>query len=172
MRLQAICYRGHDPKWSFSPLSGDGAATAGGRFNPKGVPALYLALSIDTVILETTQGFPYRLEPLMIVTYEVDVADIVDLRTPESRQVADVKLEDMGCGWRFDLASGEEPASWRIANRFRPTVAGILVPSFANGARADMHNLVLWKWGPNLPHQVNVYDPHQRLPKDQRSWAP
>jgi len=40
------------------------------------------------------------------------------------------------------------------------------VPSFANGAHEDMRNLVLWKWGLTLPHQVITYGPHGHLPKD------
>ena len=34
----------------------------------------------------------------------------------------------------------------------------MIVPSFANGARPDMTNLVLWRWGPALPHYVEVFD--------------
>jgi RES domain-containing protein len=33
-----------------------------------------------------------------------------------------------------------------------------------------MFNLVLWRWGPTLPHKVDVHDPDKRLPKDQSSW--
>jgi len=32
------CYRAHDPRWSFKPLSGDGGAIRGARFNPKSMP--------------------------------------------------------------------------------------------------------------------------------------
>lgn len=32
-------------------------------------------------------------------------------------------------------------------------------------------NSVLWKWGPDLPYRVSVYDPSSRLPKDQGSWS-
>ena len=80
------------------------------------------------------------------------------------------ELADMACAWWLDLANGREPASWRIANRLRKTAAGILVPSFANGAREDMHNLVLWKWGRDLPWRVTAHDPSGRLPKNQLSW--
>ena len=170
MRLQALLYRGHDPQWAFSPLSGDGAKISGGRFNPKGTPALYLAATIDTMIVEMTHGFARRLEPLTVVSYDVDVADIVDLRTDKGRRAANVQLADMACAWGLDLANGREPASWRIANRLRKTAAGILVPSFANGARDDMHNLVLWKWGRDLPYRVTAHDPSGRLPKNQLSW--
>jgi RES domain-containing protein len=170
LRLQSIFYRGHDPQWAFTPLSGDGAAIAGGRFNPIGVPALYLAATIDTMIVEITNGFAHRMEPLTVVNYDVDVSDIIDLRTDDGRRAADVELADMSCAWRLELVNGREPASWRIANRLRQTAAGILVPSFANGARADMHNLVLWTWGPDLPCRVTAYDPSGRLPKSQLSW--
>jgi len=111
--------------------------------------------TIDTAIVEMTHGFAHRIEPLTIVEYDVDVADIVDLRTDAARRAADIELADMSCGWRNDLDNGREPASWRIANRLRQTAAGILVPSYANGARADMYNLVLWTWGPHLPHRVS-----------------
>ena len=40
MNFQGLAYRAHDPRWSFKPLSGDGAAVQGGRFNPKGSAAL------------------------------------------------------------------------------------------------------------------------------------
>ena len=74
--------------WSFSPLSGAGAAIHGGRFNPKGMPALYLSLSIDGAVTEAAQGFAGKLEPLTICLYEVDCDDIVDLSTAESREAA------------------------------------------------------------------------------------
>ena len=48
--------------------------------------------------------------------------------------------------------------------------AGLLTPSFAPGATAADHNLVLWQWGPNLPTQVRVHDPDAKLPKDQTPW--
>jgi RES domain-containing protein len=170
VRLQATFYRGHDPQWTFSPLSGDGAKAKGGRFNPIGVPALYLGATIDTVIVEMTHGFAHRLDPLTMVSYDVDVEDIIDLRTAAGRRVAGIKLADMACSWELDLARGREPASWRVANRLRTTAAGILVPSFAKGARKKIYNLVLWKWGPDLPHRVTAYDPSGRLPKNQLSW--
>ena len=170
MRLQAIFYRGHDPRWSFSPLSGAGARTHGGRFNPPGVDALYLALTIEGVVVEMGHGFAHRFEPLTIVSYEVAVDDIVDLSTDQARREANIELADMACAWQLDRANGHEPASWRIADRLRGTNAGILAPSFANDAREDMHNLVLWEWGPDLPHRVLAHDPSGRLPKNQLSW--
>lgn len=170
MRLQASFYRAHDPQWAYSPLSGEGAAQAGGRFNPRGVPTLYLASTIEGAVIEASHGFAHRFAPLTMVAYDVDVADIVDLTRDEGRRAAAVELAELACAWQLDLANGREPASWRLANRLRTTVAGIWVPSFATDAREDMRNLVLWRWGPDPPHRVTVHDPSGRLPKDQRSW--
>jgi RES domain-containing protein len=171
LRLQAICYRAHDPKWSFSPLSGDGAAVHGGRFNPKGVPALYLALSLGTATREVSDGFAFRINPCVLCCYEVDCADLADLRTDTVRNEHGIALADLLCAWESDVRERREPASWQVARRLIARgIAGILVPSFTPGARLGDDNLVLWDWSERPPHQVRVFDPSRRLPRDQRSW--
>ncbi|MDQ6436156.1 RES domain-containing protein [Mesorhizobium sp. LHD-90] len=171
MRFAGDCYRAHNPKWSFSPLSGDGAAIHGGRFNPRGVPALYLGLTIEGAVIEASQGFSAKLEPLTICLYEVDCEDILDLSTGEGRSAAGASLDDMACAWALDAAERRKPASWTLARSLIAAgAAGIVAPSFARGTRPDMRNLVLWKWGPDLPWRVRVHDPSGRLPKDMLSW--
>ncbi|CAN7584927.1 RES family NAD+ phosphorylase [Pararhizobium sp. LjRoot238] len=171
MRLAATCYRAHDPHWSFKPTSGDGAAIRGARFNPRGVPALYLGLSILTAIKEANQGFAHRIDPCVLCSYEVDCKDIADLTTGEGRGEFSVTIDEMACAWATALADGDRPASWSIYDRLKAQgIAGVLVPSFAPGADAEDQNLVLWKWGPDLPYRVTVFDPSGRLPKDQLSW--
>lgn len=157
--------------WAWTPLFGEGASSRGRRFNPKGTPALYLALTIDGMIIEMSHGLSHRFDPLTICSYNVDMDDLIDLRTDQARAVAGVALTDVSCGWFDDLAKRKTPPSWTVAKRLIGTGAsGILVPSFARGARPDMANLVLWKWGSELPHKVEVHDPSGRLPKDQLSW--
>ena len=172
MRFAGTCYRAHDPRWAFKPLSGDGAAIRGARFNPRGVPALYLALTVMTAVKEANQGFAYRIDPCVLCSYEVDCADIVDLRTPAGREAARIGIEDMACGWMGFLAEGRRPPSWEVHERLavRQEAAGILVPSFAPGADADDQNLVLTRWGEEPPHRVRVIDPSGRLPRNQLSW--
>ncbi|MGE5565087.1 MAG: RES family NAD+ phosphorylase [Parcubacteria group bacterium] len=172
MRFQGVCYRGHDPAWAWSPLSGAGAAAAGGRFNWQGMEALYLSLALGTAILEVTHGFAHRITPFTFCSYDVDCEDIADLRDEEARAAAGVTLAELGCNWGDFLRNGRTPPSHTAVRRLRESgLAGILVPSFANGASADDHNLVLWRYGPDLPHRVQVYDPSGRLPKNQLSWT-
>jgi RES domain-containing protein len=158
--------------WAWAPTSGEGAAARGGRFNPVGTPALYLALTLEGTFLEMSAGFGHRFDPLTLCSYKVDCEDIVDLRAEAGRTAAGIRLEDMACAWAYERSCGRKPASWTVAETLIAAGAsGILTPSFATGARSDMANLVLWKWGHTLPHKVEVHDPSGRLPKDQTSWG-
>ena len=172
MRFQGTVYRAHHPKWAFSPLSGEGAKLTGGRFNPKGLPALYTSLTLQTLIKEVTQGLARKLDPLTLCSYDVDCEDIVDLTSESERARLAIALADLGCAWKLLAADGKPVPSWMIAQRLiAADSAGILVGSFAPGATKDDINLVLWSWGDALPHRVSVSDPDRRLPKNQTSWA-
>lgn len=156
--------------WSFDPTSGEGAAIHGGRFNPRGVPALYLGTSLEVAFAEATQGFAYKFKPLTMCAYEVDCADIADLTTDAARTAAGVTLADMACPWALDIAENRRPASWTVYDRLHAAAAGIRVPSFAVGASETMSNLVLWDWSGAPPHKVAVFDPDHRLPRNAASW--
>lgn len=124
-----------------------------------------------TAVKEANQGFAHRIDPCVLCSYQVDCEDIVDLRTQAGREAVSVRFEDMAGGWMNYLAEGERPPSWSIHDLLvAQGVAGILVPSFAPGADAADHNLVLWNWGGIPPHMVTVIDPDGRLPKNQLSW--
>jgi RES domain-containing protein len=132
------------------------------------MPALYLGLDIMTAVKEANQGFAHKIDPCVLCSYEVACDDITDLRTVESCAEHSVQMEDLACGWFAFLAAGKEPPTWEIVGRLHSEgKAGVLVPSFAPGATAEDHNLVLWRWDENPPHQVRVFDPSGRLPKDQ-----
>lgn len=147
------------------PTSGDGAAIRGARFNPKGVPALYLSTSANGAVAEATQGFAHKFHPLTLCSYDVDCTDIVDLSTDTARKDAGVSLDDMACAWMEEISNNRKPASWGLYALFKPEAAGILVPSFANRVTVGTTNLVLWDWGEDLPHRAEVFDPDGRLPK-------
>lgn len=171
MRLQGVAYRAHNPKWSWSPLSGEGARVHGGRFNARGVAALYLSLDWQTAIVEASQGFAYRIPPLTIVSYEVDCEEIADLTSAEERGRHRVSSKAMSCAWRLLADTGAPVPSWRIAERLMEAgIAGIVVPSYAAGADSEAKNLVLWRWSEELPHRVAIIDDERRLPHNDASW--
>ena len=171
MRWQGDCYRAHHPMWSFSPLSGDGAAIHGGRFNPRGTPALYLSLTIDGAVAEASQGFAAKLEPLVICLYEVDCDGVLDLSDADGQKSACVLVSELSSPWALERSEGRLPASWTLAERLiAQGHAGIIVPSFARHAPRGSRNLVLWTWSANRPHKVSVHDPSSRLPRNQTSW--
>ena len=172
MRFKGECYRAHDPDWAWSPLSGAGAAIGGGRFNWAGLEALYLSLALNTAIAEVTAGFARRLQPYTFCSYDVDCEDIADLRDDAGRAAHGVTLDELSCDWASYLSRRETPPSHDVVRRLLGEGhAGILAPSFANGAGVSDHNLVLWRYGPDLPHKVLVFDPSGRLPKNQLSWS-
>ena len=172
MRFAGLAYRAHDPRWAFAPLSGEGASRTGGRFNPKGVAMLYLSLSLQTCIKEATQGLVRKIDPLTICAYEVDCTKIVDLTCKRERKAHAVRMKDLACAWKLHEMRNQVAPSRALAQRMMDAgKAGIMVRSFAPGATDDDLNLVLWHWGPDLPHQVLVHDPDHRLPQNQDSWG-
>jgi RES domain-containing protein len=168
LRFAGRAYRAIDPRWSFGPLSGDGAALRGARFNPPGVPALYLSLDAIGAVNEVAQGFAGRIPPTVLCEYDIDCEDVVDLRDATSQQAAGTSLDVLSCAWK--LAS-PAPSQQLAARLIGEGAAGILVQSFAIGAPPQHANLVLWKWGADLPWRVEVFDPSGRLPKNQLSWS-
>ena len=170
-RFRGLCYRAHNPAWSFSPISADGARRYGGRFNPKGVPALYTSLSELVALAEYQQGFLHRPQPTTLCTYEIDCIDVVDLTNPEELSIRDISPADLACAWEYDLIQGKTPASRVIAQHLIDEgIAGIIVPSFASNSPEQGKNLVLWTWNDTLPHRVSVIDDFGRLPGNQASW--
>ena len=171
MRFVGTAYRAHHPRWSFRPTSGEGAAIHGGRFNPKGMPALYLSLDLVTAIKEANQGFTRKMEPYVMCSYDVDCEDIVDLSDASGRRAADVEESVLSAGWFSHIAAGTKPPQWRLVESLvAKGAAGALVPSYAPEAMAPDRNLVLWRWGQGLPHKVEVFDASGRLPRNQLSW--
>jgi RES domain-containing protein len=171
LRFAGTAYRAHHPRWSFKPISGDGAAIHGGRFNPKGMPALYLSLDLVTAIKEANQGFARKIEPYVLCSYDVDCEDIVDLGDDAARSAAGVEESVLSAGWFAHIAAGAKPPQWALVEALLADgAAGALIPCYAPGATEADRNLVLWRWGPDFPHKIAVYDPSGRLPKNQLSW--
>ena len=169
--LRTTVFRARHPRWSHAPVSGAGAAPHGGRFNRPGVECLYTSMRMETAWLEAQQGFAFKAQPLTLCAYGVDCADVIDLSSAAARASANAALEELACAWEEIADGGDEPPSWRIAERLREDgVAGVLVPSFAHRSEAVDANAVFWRWSAEPPHRVRVVDDDARLPKNDSSW--
>src|SRR5260221_11316243 len=147
MRWVRQVFRAHKPRWSFKPESGEGAARHGGRFNPKGMEALYTSLRMETAWLEAQQAFPFKAQPMTLVAYDVDCENVVDLTDPDAIETLGVTPLDLNCPWE-DMADRQLlPPTWDLARRlFEAGAAGIIVRSFASRATAADINAVFWRW--------------------------
>jgi RES domain-containing protein len=125
-----------------------------------------------TAVKEAAQGLIGKLDPLVLCSYEVDCEDIIDLTDGDVLSGLSIDPADLSCGWLLLANAGKTPPSWALAQRLiKNGHAGAIVPSFAPGAAADAHNLVLWKWGADPPYKIAVNDPSGRLPKNALSWT-
>jgi RES domain-containing protein len=169
-------YRAHHPRWAYLPTSGEGAARHGGRFNRKGLAALYTSLDPTTAWMEAQQGLPFKAQPMTLVSYRVACTAIIDLTDPRNLAALAIDPIDLGCPWE-DLADrGLEPPTWRLVDALiAADLQGALVPSFAPSANpapgaAPMRNLVFWRWADRPPCRVTIIDDFARLPKCATSW--
>ena len=96
MRFRGLVYRAHNPHWSWTPLSGEGARRHGGRFNRRGIPALYTSLDPLTAIREA-QPLGRPMQPLTLCAYEVDVEPVFDTLDKTQRRTLGVSDSDLAC---------------------------------------------------------------------------
>ena len=170
MGFRGVVYRAHNPQWSWTPLSGEGARRHGGRFNRRGVPALYSSLTPLTAILEA-QPLGRPMQPLTLCAYEVDAEPVLDTRDEVERAAFGVTDSDLLCpAWEAEMLDGAVPSSQALADRLVAAgQAGMVVRSFAHGAGLEDLNFVLWTWGPERPSRVVLIDDEGRLSGGRRA---
>ena len=164
MRFRGLVYRAHNPQWSWAPLSGEGARRHGGRFNRRGIPALYASLAPLTAIREA-QPLGRSMQPLTLCAYEVDAESVFDAQSEECRRALEVSEFDLACpAWEAEMLARAIPASQTLADRLLAAGhVGMRVRSFAAGTGTDDLNLVMWRWGPDPPARVVLVDDEDRL---------
>lgn len=156
-------YRALNPVYAREPLSGRGAALFGGRFNPKGVAALYASVRIMTALREANQVG--SLQPTTLVAYEAEIDSLFDCRdkTAFKKMGLDASLLDND-GWREQMRLKGEATTQIFARRLIAAgYNGLLVRSFAKGAGQDDLNVVLWRWGSSAPSRLVLIDDENRL---------
>lgn len=163
----AVFYRFHTPRWSSRPLSGEGAAKQGGRFNRPGVAALYLSSDVATAQAEYQQE-SRLMPPAVVVTYEVTLANVADLSGGYRADAWGPEWEDWNCDWRaLAFSDGIEPPSWVLGDMSLAAGArGILFASLKR-AVPGAWNLVVFTVAIAAGDTVLVHDPQGDLPRNQ-----
>jgi len=155
-------YRALNPVYARAPLSGQGAAIRGGRFNPRGTPTLYTALDQATVLREVNRVG--GLQPTVLVSCRADVGPIFDTRDTaalKDRDMTGAALADPF--WRTAMLEKRAVPTQEFARALiTDGFAGLLVRSFARGTSDANLNIVLWRWTGN-GCSLTVVDDEDRL---------
>jgi RES domain-containing protein len=163
-----ILWRAYVPKWSYAPLSGEGAARSAGRWNPRGVPTIYAARELSTAWAEYNQGFVQH--PALIAQLELRGANLADLTGATG--LSDFGLDETihETDWRAALDGQTMPPTHQVYFRLLALgFDGVIYPSFMSKGGTCV---ALWHWnGENQP-VLKVIDPEGRLPVSRRSWGP
>lgn len=149
--------------YASTPLSGEGARRHGGRFNPRGVPALYTSLTIATAVKEADQVG--ALQPTTLVAYTADIEPLFDATRAKALDEYGISRADLADpAWRTRMLAKEPVPTQDFAARLkRKGFAGLKAPSCARGAHARDLNIVLWVWGDDLPARLKLVDDEGRL---------
>jgi RES domain-containing protein len=163
MLYRGRLYRALNPIYASEPLSGRGAQLYGGRFNPKGVPALYCSLSVMTALREASQAG--NLQPTTLVSYDAEIANVLDSQDESALGAEGFDAEALGDrSWRDEMNKEGEARTQAFARRLiAGGYHGLLVRSFAAGSTSKDLNLVLWSWGDAAPHRLTLIDDENRL---------
>lgn len=163
MHYRGLLYRALNPVWASAPLSGEGARRHGGRFNPRGTPALYPALSIMTAIREANQVG--ALQPTTLVAYQADIGPVFDATDSAALRDYGVSPADLAADdWRIRMRDDGKAPTQVLAERLvADGHVAMQVPSFARGATVADLNMVLWSWSADLPARLLLIDDEGRL---------
>lgn len=161
--FKGTLFRALNPRFAAEPLSGRGAALYGGRFNAKGVEALYLSLSPLTALREANQVG--ALQPTVLVAYRAEIETIFDSRDEEALARENIDREALSAhDWRDQMKAKGEARTQNFARRLMAAgYSGLLTRSFAPGAGEADKNLVLWRWGDQARARLIVIDDEKRL---------
>lgn len=137
------------PRWVSRPyrLSGAGALLAGGRWNnPKLIPAVYLADSVDTLNAEAeawARRHGWRvadLKPQTRITVRLELQAVLDLTAPDTLRILGVTTDRLtACAWKADQDAGREALTQAIARAAFETMAeGLVAPSARHPGGANL----------------------------------
>lgn len=120
-------YRIVKPRWAATAMDGEGARIAGGRWNPPGLPVVYLAESRALAALEMLVHLDRLARQMPLVLIEVEFPDSL---------ITEVIPADLSDGW--DRTRGTDAlkrlgADWlRGMQSFAMRVPSVVIPDEAN----------------------------------------
>ncbi|WP_274628284.1 RES family NAD+ phosphorylase [Arvimicrobium flavum] len=160
-------WRAYVPRWAYLPLSGEGAARFGGRWNPVGAPTIYAALELSTAWAEYNQGFVQH--PALIARLELSGASLADLTDSTVLEALGIDASIHACEWRDVLDRGEVPPTYLLRDiLLAKGVLGVIYPSFMSpGGRCA----AIWRWNNADGPTLSIVDPEGRMPKTPASWV-
>lgn len=163
MQFKGHLYRALNPIYAKEPLSGIGAKRYGGRFNAKGIEALYTSLSPETAIKESNQVG--SLQPTTLVSYLANISPVFDGRDHGLISEYSMTAADLSTNtWRDEMISIGKSKTQIFANQLIDGgYRGLIVPSYAKGALATDINLVLWNWPTDNENTFHLIDDENRL---------
>jgi RES domain-containing protein len=160
-------WRAFVPRWAYLPLSGEGAARFGGRWNPVGAPTVYAARELSTAWAEYNQGFVQH--PALIAQLRLDGARLANLTDPDELAAHGIDPAIHGCEWRDAMDDGKVPETHRLRERLLAEgIDGAIYPSFMSPGGTCV---ALWRWNAPGAPRLGVVDPGHRLPRTPASWV-
>lgn len=160
-------WRAFVPQWAFAPLSGEGAARFGGRWNPVGAATIYAARELSTAWAEYNQGFVQH--PALIAQLDLKDAALADLTDLDVLSSLAVPEDIHQCEWRMLLDEGKVPQTHLLRQRLLAEgFDGVVYPSFMSPGGTCV---ALWRWNAKGAPRLDVVDPDGRLPKTPASWV-
>jgi RES domain-containing protein len=161
-----VLWRAYVPRWAYAPLSGEGAARHGGRWNAPGQATLYAARELSTAWAEYNQGFVQH--PALILQLRVEGARLVDLTDAGELARLGVDAAIHRAEWRDLMLKGDTPPSHALAERLlREGAHGVIYPSVMSPGGSCV---ALWAWNREGAPRVEAVDPEGRLPRTGASW--
>lgn len=161
-----ILWRAYVPRWAHAPLSGEGAARFGGRWNPVGSPTIYAARELSTAWAEYNQGFVQH--PALIAQLMLEDARLADLTDATLLKEQGISERIHLCEWRADIDAGRVPETYAVRETLLARgFNGVIYPSFMSPGGTCV---ALWQWNGEDKPKLTVTDPDERLPKSPASW--
>jgi len=110
------------------------------RYNRLAQEALYLSVNESSARVAMEKYVKEISSPLVLVEYEVELCQLVDLRHANSQKLrAQASLD-----WQTAAENGSEPSSWRVSDKLRKNnEIGLIDPSRKN---PNMWHIVLFRW--------------------------